>query len=208
MVTEVNRRLLRHHELERERRLDSLVSRTMRALRPAVSSIDDEDALLAAVVAGEAALAAALVELEELGADQADEEVEAVIDTPSVAAPALVGTLTAGLLTAAVFRALDESKRRTIGLAKPSVLADLRAGIGNAVERVVVTEATRAINTGALAAMRTYDGVEAIWYTETGACPICDDLGGRLIEVETGIPPAHPNCRCSTVPAPVAVASS
>lgn len=91
-------------------------------------------------------------------------------------------------------------------------------------ERIARTESIAASNEGALEAYKQSPLVTAKqWSTNAGACPICQSLDGKIVELEKNFadkgttlrsgeseyvvnyehlshPPLHPNCRCALVP--------
>lgn len=217
--------LLASHEAERVRRLAALTAAVMAAVVLGMEQWEawaaeleatDAESTLAALLAldrfpelvdlsgAEAALASAAVDLEALGADQAIAEAEEVTDERPDVAPLLGAFFATAALTSTALWVLDEIRCQVhLGLLVDSVVTTMRSWLSFAVPRTVATEGVRALSTGATAAVLTYDTVDLAWRTEAGPCPICADLAGALIDVGTGIPPAHPNCRCSTVPWPV-----
>lgn len=225
---------LQAHEAERQRRVDRLSAAAVARIDSAFARFEHKarvarsawggpgwaatlPALFAlevepTIVAVEASMAPALSELVELGKDQAvGEAEEAGAEETSMAVP-VVGVVAGVVLLAGVRREFERVRSRATqavaaqgrDVGHLALLADLRQAVKTHVELVATTEATRSLSTGALAAIRTYTGVDAIWRTEADPCPICAELAGELVDVGTGVPPAHPNCRCSTVPWPSA----
>ncbi len=71
-------------------------------------------------------------------------------------------------------------------------------------QRLARTEAAFASEAGVRDQMWDLGVKKAEWLISADACPICEDLadGGPYdIDDEDNLPPAHPNCLCSTAPA-------
>ena len=69
--------------------------------------------------------------------------------------------------------------------------------------RLLRTEASRIRSQSELASYEDNEATHYIWVAENKACDVCASLDGKAIKVsdaELGIslPPAHPNCKCST----------
>jgi HK97 family phage portal protein len=77
-------------------------------------------------------------------------------------------------------------------------MTDMRA------ERIARTETIAASNRGALEGYRATGIVDRTqWYTalDEPVCDICQELHGQVSPIGEGvIPPAHPRCRCTTLP--------
>lgn len=74
-------------------------------------------------------------------------------------------------------------------------------------DMVAATETTRVMTAGS---MDTYDASGALWISfmsaeDNAVCPLCEENDGVVVTITgqfpNGMPPVHPNCRCTILPA-------
>jgi SPP1 gp7 family putative phage head morphogenesis protein len=109
-------------------------------------------------------------------------------------------------LTSSLFRgmALGYSGDRLVQLVKQQLGADYQSKVKGQLHKLVLTESAY-ITEQATMASYTESGVEKYeWLAtlESHTCDECAHLDGKVFPVKSGnVPPAHPYCRCTTIPA-------
>lgn len=83
---------------------------------------------------------------------------------------------------------------------KPAKLTSLHGRrVGYEASRLLRTSMSEAFNEGDRLSNNANPGVsDEKWLTATGCCDECDDKDGKSVK-DVGYPPAHPNCRCTTL---------
>ena len=67
-------------------------------------------------------------------------------------------------------------------------------------DRIVRTETMRVANQSSLQKYKEFGAKKVKWITSSNACDICKKLNGKLFDIDTVQPIAHPNCKCTQIP--------